>query len=633
MGRFLPAAPRGHRREPGRLTPPAAVRPACEADRLAADRSIPGEPFGPWHPGIESTLPRAFLPLATVFRPENVETSLDQAREMSDVSGLPLTSLTRFRPERLVVHEVLIRVMTDLSVPMGRTYGDLGVNFRAIVTTILRDGTDAHRAEIAGCLADIRADAAAILRREIAAILSPARLPPEAEPRRVWWSPFRPRAPDIRTMARAPGPEARVQDHLDAWKAGLVSSGSPLEIACCAALRVVIAAMLGSRGFLIRDEALLAELAGTLVSNRYGSKRIGALIDPWFQEVVTQAGFRRLPAQAQPVVMNVKGSSASGKSTIRPYQRALVGQVDLDWSDFALITPDVWRKFLLDYDGLGPARRYAGTLTGHEVEIVDRKLDRYMASKARENRISHLLIDRFRFDSFSVDPGAETGSQLLTRFGHRIYMQFMITPPDATVERAWKRGEQFGRYKAVEDLLAHNVEAYTGMPRLFFTWALRTDRAVHFEFLDNSVPEGQRPRTIAFGLNGAMTILDVKFLFDIDRYRKIDVNARGPDQVYPDAGALAPEANADFLRACLKRMTTIRFADHGTGRVYARLDAGRLTSLAPEILERARRDRTIAAALAAMGIGEASRGVGDTGEILRRVGSATLGSWGEAQEA
>ena len=74
-------------------------------------------------------------------------------------------------------------------------------------------------------------------------------------------------------------------------------------------------------------------------------------------------------------------------------------------------------------------------------------------------------------------------------------MFFMITPPEATVERAWIRGRQVGRYKAVDDLLAHNVEAYTGMPRLFFTWAAKKDKTVHYEFLDNDVPEGERPRT------------------------------------------------------------------------------------------------------------------------------------------
>ena len=43
---------------------------------------------------------------------------------------------------------------------------------------------------------------------------------------------------------------------------------------------------------------------------------------------------------------------------------------------------------------------------------------------------------------------------MLTRFDNRVYMQFRVTPPADTVERAWKRGEMFGRYKAVEDLLA-----------------------------------------------------------------------------------------------------------------------------------------------------------------------------------
>ena len=271
--------------------------------------------------------------------------------------------------------------------------------------------------------------------------------------------------------------------------------------------------------------------------------------------------------------MNVKGSSASGKSTIRPYQRALVDELGLDWSDFALITPDVWRKFLLDYDRLGPARRYAGPLTGHEVEIIDRKLDQYMASKAAAGRISHLLIDRFRFDSFVVDPGTETGSQLLTRFGHQVYMQFMITPPEATVERAWKRGEQFGRYKAVEDLLAHNVEAYTGMPRLFFTWALRADKDVHFEFLDNSVPEGERPSTIAFGTNGVMNILDLKVVFDIDRYREININARDPRRGLCRVPARGGRGHA--LPARLRATNDhVRFADHATGRVLARLETG-----------------------------------------------------------
>ena len=102
-----------------------------------------------------------------------------------------------------------------------------------------------------------------------------------------------------------------------------------------------------------------------------------------------------------------------------------------------------------------------------------------------------------------------------------------------------------------KDLLAHNVEAFTGMPELFFTWALAAGKRVHYEFLDNSVPEGQPPRTVAFGWNGEMTIPDVRSMLDIERFRKINIRAKGPEEVYRGKN-FAPECNTDFLRRCVR---------------------------------------------------------------------------------
>src|SRR5690606_13105606 len=211
------------------------------------------------------------------------------------------------------------------------------------------------------------------------------------------------------------------------------------------------------------------------------SEARGRLIEPLIAGASAELGYAELPAQPRPVVLNTKGASASGKSTLRPMQEQLVERIGAHWSDFALISPDIWRKYLLDYASLGPAYKYAGALTGIELETIDHKLDRYMARKAESRSLSQRPIDRLRFAGFALDSD-KAGSNLLTRFGHLIYIYFMITPPHETVERAWLRGLQFGRFKSVEDLLAHNVEAFSGMPEIFFTWAMRTTKSVHYEF-------------------------------------------------------------------------------------------------------------------------------------------------------
>ena len=220
-----------------------------------------------------------------------------------------------------------------------------------------------------------------------------------------------------------------------------------------------------------------------------GSEVIGRTIEPLLRRAAQEEGYGLLPTQQRPVVINTKGPSASGKSTLRPLQKKLAGEIGVNWGDFALISPDIWRKQLLDYGSLDGAYKYAGAFTADELQIIDQKLDRYMARKYQEGRMSHLLIDRFRFDSFAPDSD-EAGSNLLTRFGQTVYLFFLITPPEQLVERAWKRGLEVGRYKAVDDTLAHAVEAYTGIPNVFFTWVRRSDKRIQFEFLDNTVPLG-----------------------------------------------------------------------------------------------------------------------------------------------
>ena len=553
------------------------------------------EAFGPWNPGIESQLPRALLPLSTMFRPENVRTGVAQAEELRDLTGIDLFELVAFRPERLALHELLVRVTADLSVPSGSRVEDLGINFRGMVNTLLANHIEARAGEVVATCEALRQRLAAMIDAELSArIFAPATAAAPAAPRRTGFfarfaKPAQ-RTPPVPNEGESAG-AARASDAIAAWRdeAHATSGSDPVRSSALRALARVLGALVGRHGGVWGTPQLIGSLATDLACNDVGSDEIGRLIAPWIVAGATAEGYQMLPAQTRPVIMNTKGASAAGKSTMRPEQKALAARIGVAWNDFALISPDIWRKQLLDYASLGRDYKYGGACTSEELSIIDQKLDRYMARKAERQATTHLLIDRFRFDSFAPD-SAEAGSNLLTRFGHTVYLFFVITPPESIVERAWQRGLEVGRYKAVDDLLAHNIEAYEGMPQIFFTWALRADKSVHCEFLDNTVPFGERPRTIAFGWNGELNVLDIAAMLNLQGFSKVNVNATGPSELYADPDALKPANNTAFLVECARRLPTLNFADQATGRIYLRLIAGEPAWVDTEALRAAMAD-------------------------------------------
>ncbi|MDA8870814.1 hypothetical protein N9H93_05505 [Rhizobiaceae bacterium] len=516
---------------------------------------------GPWNPGIQSTIPSRLLPLSTVFRADNVETSYDDALELADFSGLKPVQTVAFRFERLLVHELLVRVTADLSVPDGPEYEELGLNLRGMTARIRQAYVAPVEDQLAAQHAALVERAERYIEAELLAANGPLTL--EAAPSTDKGGLFSRLFANLTTgPAEKPARVQSREDHLAARRSRWAGASDPFHTACGQALDFAVDAVLRTRGRLPADTAAIARLAINRFINTHCSEQIGLSLDPIVAEAAAQEGYKVLPAQSKPIVMNVKGASASGKSTLRPYQRELADKLDVPWESFALISPDYWRKYLLEYGSLGDDARYGAMLTGHELEIIDKKLDRYMAYKAQRGDMPHLLIDRFRFDSFlsgATDGSDATGSNLLTRFGHTIFMFFMVTPPAETVERAWRRGLTTGRFKAVDDLLNHNVEAYTGMPGLFFAWAL-SDKKVHYEFLGNDVREGERPRTIASGWNRRMRVFDVEGLLDIERFRRIDIEARDPAAVFSD-GPIEMDEQSRFLARCCERLDQVQIAD------------------------------------------------------------------------
>ena len=587
--------------------------------------------YGPWNPGIVSQVPVGLRHLCTIFRPENAFTSVALATELQLLTGFALSDLVTFRPQRLLLHELLIRVMADFSVPTGEKIGDLGINFREMTNRLLRRYIEPEMAAIVGEYDEVRRRLADEIGTALSALTAGSRRQ-LASPKRSPWSKL------LNRITRRPSPAARMlntiewgPEEISDFERMAVSTDDPLERAGYRALARVMSALFTTHGRAWGTPDLIRSVATDMACNAYGSDAIGRFIEPILRRGAAAEGYALLPRQERPVIINTKGPSASGKSTLRPLQRKLAGDIGVRWTDFALISPDIWRKQLLDYNSLGAAFKYAGAFTSEELQIVDQKLDRYMALKHERGAMAHLLIDRFRFDSFAPDSD-EAGSNLLTRFGDSVYLFFVITPPEQLVERAWMRGLEFGRYKAVDDTLAHSVEAYVGMPNVFFTWVRRTDKRIHLELLDNSVPFGQLPRTAAFGDNYTLNVLDINKLLDIERFGRVDVNASDPGSLYPDRALLAPDLNVGFLRRSIDVFREVNFAEQDTGRIYLRIQSGVPVMVDREALERAAEDAGTHAALSvvAPGIFEGQGRAIERPQNLKdfAVAGPTLGRWG-----
>ena len=578
--------------------------------------------------------------MSTIFRADNVFTSIATATELAGLTGIPQSELVAFRPERLALHELLIRVTADFAVPDGSRIGDLGINFREMAGRMLErylvPEMDSITAAYEGARRELRSTIEAALKEVSPSPAAPGR--PVERSRASWLlgrialrrgtaaSTGRDTAPAAVELGWGPRRLAHCERLANL-------ADSPQQRIAYRTLARVMSALFATQGHAWGTRDLVVSMATDMACNDFGSECIGRAIEPLLLRAARDEGYCLLPRQERPVVINTKGPSASGKSTLRPLQKKLAGDIGARWSDFALISPDIWRKQLLDYGALGAAYKYAGAFTAEELQIVDQKLDRYMARKHRRGEMTHLLIDRFRFDSFAPDSD-EAGSNLLTRFGQTVYLFFVITPPEQLVERAWKRGLEFGRYKAVDDTLAHAVEAYTGIPDVFFTWVRHNEKQIRFEFLDNTVRLGERPRTVAFGDNNSFNVLNVKAMLDIERYGRVDVDAAAAEFLYADRALLDPSHNTAFLRRCIGGFREVNFADQASGRVYLRIESGVPVWMDANPLQSAISDPDTLSGLKAVAPGAVRGEVAQTRlpkylNAEEGAGSApTLGSWG-----
>lgn len=562
--------------------------------------------FSAWSPGLEAELPKCYQYLETIHRNSNAYSRLSEMAELGALTGLTEEELVAFRAERLMLHELIIRVTADVMVFEGEEEEVLGRNFRRITLKILFDYLMPHLLAFQQAYDQlyikVYARAAEIL--AVAFVAEPVEEELEKGSLLSRWLGRR-RVPQSLTNHRPL--QERHHDLIRGIKHQGLAAQAELEQAIYKSTYRVLSSIASIQGYIGVDRDVLARLITQHACNDFGSRLIGRMLSPYVERAMQKEGYGRIPCAKEPILISLKGASAAGKSSLRHLLGNTLQELGIQREQYGTITPDIWRRLLLDYDALGEAYKYAGRLAGKEVKLIDAKLDRYIRDKAQRDRtIPNLLLDRFRFDSFSSETVSRILDDTYAKYVSVMHIYFIITPPEATVERGWERGLERGRYKAVSDFLGHCVEAYDGMPRVFFKWMDSPRPRFKYVFLDNSVPKHTPPRTIAHGTREALNILHPLGLVNLERYKKINTEATCPAEVYPDNDTLAVARNCAFLKQCITKMPEVRFVDDVSGKVYLRAISGRFYVEDGSLLQDKRQDPELAELFAILGVGERS---------------------------
>ena len=539
--------------------------------------------YSAWNPGIETQIPCELRELETIYHPANVSSSIDEINQLALETGLSPEELVVFKPDRLALHELIVRITADIVILEGKHEEDLGLNFRQVVHRIMDGYLAPHLEEIGKTFETLYEQVRNMVNQELSKSLFPddeARAKPKTS---LFGRLFKSSKKSPRTVESTQERQLRV---IASFKERGLNADDPLVAALYRSLYRVLGSIVSKRGYLGNDQAMLVDLIASHVCSRYGSRLIGRQIDVWVRQAIEAEGFSLIPDAQNPVLISLKGTSAAGKSSLRPMLREMINTLGIDDNGYGTISPDIWRRLLLDYDSLGEDYKYAGRLTSYEVIIIDAKLDHYIRGKAQQsNSTPHLVVDRFRFDSFASEKISRILHNTYAKYTDTMYMFFVITPPEATVERGWERGLVRGRYKSVEDFLGHCVEAYVGMPKLLFKWLAHKRPKFVFEFLDNSIEMGTYPPSIARGTQAQMDIFNPIAFIDIERYQKINIMADSPGAIYPDQQLLEIAKNIGFLQQCIRKIEHIRFVDFDSEKAYVTVNSGKFAIIDSELLK------------------------------------------------
>jgi hypothetical protein len=255
--------------------------------------------YSAWNPGIESEIPPAYRELETIYNPENVFTTLAEVNELAAETGISPEELISFRPHRLVLHELIVRITADIVVLEGEYEEDLGINFRTIARKIFSKYVIPNLMQIEHSFETMRTRIEDMTLQELETAL--VQKMPAASVKPSFWSRFSASKP--KPSAAPQSRQEREFELINNYKQRGLNAEDKLSQAVYRSLYRVLGSIATTRGFVGNDPGYLKNICVRHACNYLGSREIGSKVGKLVNEAITNEGYERIADAEKPILI------------------------------------------------------------------------------------------------------------------------------------------------------------------------------------------------------------------------------------------------------------------------------------------------------------------------------------------
>jgi len=367
-------------------------------------------------------------------------------------------------------------------------------------------------------------------------------------------------------------------------------------------------------GKYIHDEtvdSVVSKIIADDLIRKHLAVEINTIVTSHIEEILKLGQFTQLPLYSssmrqdifialtrytniEKITFMVAGGPASGKGILTERIAAMLKDNQMEIKNFAMIAPDRYKIVLGGAESLGKDQSYHGTLTQEECRLIAENCRDRIMEMLKLNHAPNTFIEMLVPYEDKVELGTYDGGKF------RVYVA--SADPILAVEGSFKRFQEIGRFVPKEYVLEGQKRVSAYIPK-FIRENQNKYTDIRLEIhdttgaFDDPAAKYRNPVAIIEPSINSVTLFDISKMFDFLKKEDINPNAKSPEEVYAkssDVKELAKKLKEDYGKGIIIFVDPREGIDHVTQqeKIYALFDGetGYMEITNPEIFDIMLRD-------------------------------------------